>query len=294
MRAEDRPQTIKQAKQAFKTRGSTSVSAQERRRLERGAQLLERANRIKEQEQRKKELLRKKGETKDPPRQKQVLLGTQRKLDKFGYKSSQFHLGAFLKTNPSLPPGTTSVEPWDDEALDDDTLLELTDDEENHQPSLSGSNLTALAESNTTSPHHNEHQWEGFLASSSQLARELSDEKPTPKKPTVLSSFGSIDFSSEDIEALDPSYESPALMGPPPRPSPQTTSRAVSTLKNTHRHDESSRLMPPPQFPARGKPTSDFRPMDADMISTDHFGISMADLERLAGEDVELTQCPGD
>ncbi|KAJ9621896.1 hypothetical protein H2203_006776 [Taxawa tesnikishii (nom. ined.)] len=131
-KAQNRPQTIKQAKKAFKARGQPAISSAERRQIERNAELQERAERIKEQEKRKREFLRKKEERelKEKHAQREaVRLGTQRRLDKFGYKSSQFHLGTFLKPKAPALPKLDEVKEFeilekDDEEFDDDTLLE--------------------------------------------------------------------------------------------------------------------------------------------------------------------------
>jgi len=129
----DGKQTLKQAKAAFKARGSTLVTDTEKRQLERGAILLQRAERIKEAETRRKEVLKKKT-LQDTKATKACLLGTQRVNDKFGYQRSQFHLGAFLKPKAAVPPAAplphvqgedSAEEPWEDDGIDDDTLLDL-------------------------------------------------------------------------------------------------------------------------------------------------------------------------
>lgn len=354
-------QTLKQAKALFKARGPTSVSAAERRRLERGAQLLERANRIKEQEQRKQNQLRKdvQTEAKDRRNQKPVLLGTQHKLDKFGYKSSQFHLGAFFTAaRPSLATDkrTVSPEPWDDGDVDDDTLLDIADESPVHEPKLKqisdghiGQDTTptrGFAYKQRLSPvgdNDNFAPWDDLLESSTQIARELANEKPTPQKPSpCFSSFGSGDFdwSAEDIEELDASLhcvsEKTAYLGdsdaramlPPPKP--KTTHRDGSSgtatlppvIQQDIRQDRSKgkampppptsvanqflnrKSMPPPSLPLQSKQKVSSsitksvilssscllpQPMTSGILPSD---VSLADLELLAEEDIELTQRP--
>lgn len=359
----DRPQTLKQAKKAFKARGPTSVSDEERRRLERGAQLLERASRIKEQEQRRKDQLRKREEAsvKDsliPVQHQPPLLGTQRKLDKFGYKSSQLHLGAFLKNARPVVMGAgeqrkqnASAEPWDDDSdsVDDNTLLDIVDEsscQRGKQGDVPAGQLlpsVPLSIQHTSFPIGGDDpdHWNDFLESSTQLARELSNEKPMPLQksaPCVFSSFGSTDFdlSSEDIEALDASLQEPgtpvpenasrtadkakAMLPPPPSPhkhnftgpgsenttidppdpplrlydSNNKTRPAPSPFaKPTLARDDDRKLMPPPALP-RPKPL----PKTAGLIGSkmtpkQDSGITLADLESLANEDIQLTQYLG-
>ncbi|KAF1351392.1 hypothetical protein BDV97DRAFT_169280 [Delphinella strobiligena] len=355
-------QTLKQAKASFKARGPTSVSAAERRRLERGAQLLERANRIKEQEQRKQNQLRKKEvqtETKDGRNQKPVLLGAQHKLDKFGYKSSQFHLGAFFTAvRPSIATDkqTVSPEPWDGDDVDDDTLLDIANESPIHEPKLKqtsdghiGQDTTptrAFAYKQPLSPvgdNNNLAPWDDLLESSTQIARELTNEKPTPQKPSpCFSSFGSTDFdwSAEDLEELDASLHCVSVettysgdsdawaMLPPPKP--QTINRdgssGIATLPSVSQQDIRQdcnrrkamppppkpvanealdrKSMPPPSLPLQSKQkiSSSIRksvlqssscllpqPMTRGKLPSD---VSIADLELLAEEDIELTQHP--
>lgn len=301
---QDRPQTIKQAKAAFKARGPTAVSAAERRRLERGAQLLERATKIKEQEQRKKDQLRKKEiqETKEQtPQKPAVLLGTQRRLDKFGYKSSQFHLGAFLK--PSRPlvlsKENTDVpaEPWDDgdEVVDDDVLLDIVTEVPSQQRDTGRANEDRAAtieplqedqEDSSPSTEEDFGEWDDFIQSSTQLARELSSDRPTVKNtsapPTLhFSSFGSadFDFSVEDFEDLEKQAVSEQA-GDRKNKSPSATIACDD--------DMDRKRMPPPNLPLPPRPR---RLRSA--TSEPAVGISLAELESLVNEEIELTQLPG-
>lgn len=360
-------QTLKQAKASFKARGPTSVSAAERRRLERGAQLLERANQIKEQEQRKQNQLRKKEvqtESKDRRNQKPVLLGTQHKLDKFGYKSSQFHLGAFFTAaRPSIATdkGTASPEPWDDGDVDDsdvndDTLLDIADESPPHEPKLKQISDGHIGEDTTptrgfaykqrlslVSDNDNFASWDELLESSTQIARDLANEKPTPQKPSpCFSSFGSSDFdwSAEDIEELDASLHCVSvkttylgdsgaramLLPPKPQTIHQDGSSGTATLppliQQDIRQDRSKgKAMPPPPTPVTNKvldrksvppPSLPLQskqkvsssitrsitqtnsrllpqPVTSGRLPSD---VSLADLELLAEEDIELTQHP--
>lgn len=313
-RMRDRPQTIKQAKAAFKTRGSTSVSEVDKRRLERGAQLLERASRIKEQEQRRKDQVRKKEAAPKEHQAKAPLLGTQRRLDKFGYKSSQLHLGAFLKVaRPSIATEekTVASDPWDDDDVDDDTLLDIAVESPIQQPDRTEEDtvtgLTAMRSLDKSATFHTCHDlehWDDFLESSTQLARELSNENAVTEKPPALqfSSFDSadFDFSAEDLEELDaschmatpkqtnyPHDSNSKAMPPPPKPiSGQSMDR---------------KIMPPPSLPLPSKQQhnppglkhytvrSPYTATATTKTKTPLY-ISLADLESLAEEDIELSQ----
>ncbi|KAL1297564.1 hypothetical protein AAFC00_006131 [Neodothiora populina] len=225
----DRPQTLKQAKKAFKARGPTSVSVEQRRKLERGAELIERASRCKQQEERKA-LLESKREEKESTKkqqQQQVHLGTQRKLDKFGYKSSQLHLGAFWKPpqpsiNASAGEEKASSQPWDDDLLDDDTLLDIVNESPDWNcVDLRQGNITAAAVLPTrlscpALPSSNvdgdPDPWSDCDDSNTQLACELSNEcsgtrDQPPASSISFGSFGSSDFdlTSDDLDALDAS-----------------------------------------------------------------------------------------
>lgn len=307
-RRKDRPQTIKQAKAAFKARGSTLVSDVDKRRLERGAQLLERASRIKEQEQRRKEQVRRREGHKEQS-VKAPLLGTQRRLDKFGYKSSQFHLGAFLKAARPLTvteEKSIAPEPWDYEDVNDDTLLDIavespvqqTESTSKHRPI--GPTTTGFVQGSPTScTHHDMDDWDDFLETNTQLARELSNEPSRTERPSDLhfSSFGSTDFdiSAEDLEELEASC-TPKEMNYPHDNSKMIMPRLPNTdsARNMDR-----RLMPPPSLPlpCKQQPKSlqlkDDVPLSPPMAIAPNkvvFDISLADLESLAEEDIELSQ----
>ena len=313
--SQDGPKTIKQAKAAFKARGPTSVSAAERRRLERGAQLLERASRLKEQEQRRKELLKKREEqcpTKQIP-SKPISLGTQRQLDRFGYKSSQFHLGAFLKA--ARPPIATerdpasASEPWDtDDDVDDDALLNIANnspqDRKNYLNQSDKDKGCAIAPQHftvrskgITPPVTDEEfgDWDGFLESSTQLTRELSDDKPaTLSPPTVspiappdlqFSSFTSIafDMSVEELEELEGIAVNKIFSKVEVAPSsPKSSSRVVSARE---RMPPQSSALPWTRWPrAERRGHNDLERDWPDPAC-------LVDLESLA-EDIELSQCP--
>lgn len=140
-------QTIKQAKASFKARGRPTLSEREARQLERAIELEQRAERAQEAEKRRAAAAKLRSEREKRAeihrRQQQVQLGTQRRCDRFGYKSSQFHLGAFFgmesatnTTSTSTTKTTTTTsgqggnddrDGFGDDDLDDESLLGACD-----------------------------------------------------------------------------------------------------------------------------------------------------------------------
>lgn len=127
-----RKQTIKQAKASFKARGRPTLTEKESRQLQRAIELEERADRAREAEKRRLEAAKKRSEKEKREQaqsKQQVQLGTQRRCDRFGYKSSQFHLGAFFRKQATEKPGAGEAskqheqEAFDDDDLDDASLL---------------------------------------------------------------------------------------------------------------------------------------------------------------------------
>ncbi|CAD0108362.1 unnamed protein product [Aureobasidium uvarum] len=316
----DGKQTLKQAKAAFKARGSTSVTDTEKRQLERGAILLQRAERIKESEARRKEVLKKKS-LQDTKATKTCLLGTQRVNDKFGYQRSQFHLGAFLKPKhppapaplPALQEEEPAIEPWEHDDVDDDTLLDLAG--ESPVTTLKGP-PTRVSSQQTPSKTHGEPKlispstteefgsWDDLLERSSQIARDISiPQKPTPPATRSfdrIASFTSADFdlSADDLEELDWSVDNlhqsnaPLPQVPPRQVSKNDDMRSWLSGKE-NKKDESGRdidrkLMPPPMIlTKRPSPTSTAA---RTTVPPGAHGISLADLESLAGEEIQLSQ----
>ncbi|KAI5201233.1 hypothetical protein E4T38_06165 [Aureobasidium subglaciale] len=322
--AHDGKQTLKQAKAAFKARGSTLVTDTEKRQLERGAILLQRAERIKESETRRKEA--KKKSLQDTKTTKTCLLSTQRVNDKFGYQRSQFHLGAFLKPKAVAPVAAPlpilqkepPQEPWEDDGVDDDTLLDLAG--ESPITTLREPPVQAQAQQTPSKTHGSLKlesplstddfgSWDDFLERSSQIAREISTErKPTPPATRSfdrIPSFTSTDFdlSVDDLEELERSVNDPPQQSDTPRSHiPQQVCRnsdVRSWLKkegaHTHQkegHDMDRKLMPPPMIPLkRPAPTCAETRKRLPSTKVAH-EISLADLECLAGEDIQLSQFP--
>ena len=275
-------QTIKQAKAAYKAKGQPTLTDKEKRQLDRAIELDRRAWRTKKGDKRKVEAAKKKveKEKKQKDELEKIRLGTQRRCDRFGYKSSQMHLGAF-SGKPKEQAAATEVVPrpideaseedsFGDDSLDDETLLDATSYALGHTTiSISGREAqlnskhathftTSIAQSST---HRSslmavidlESFWQE-LDSSTQIARDLASEessKQEMKSTSKASSFssGGFDLTIEDMEQLDP----PKDKG-------------------------DRRLMPPPPLPSRNT-----KPMDE---------FTMSQLEQFVDDDLQLTQ-PG-
>ncbi|KAF2216102.1 hypothetical protein CERZMDRAFT_82143 [Cercospora zeae-maydis SCOH1-5] len=125
-------QTIKQAKASFKARGRPTLTEKESRQLQRALELEERADRAREAEKRRLEAAKKRSEREKREQaqgKQQIQLGTQRRCDRFGYKSSQYHLGAFFRKQATESRGLVEAtrqyaqEAFEDDGLDDASLL---------------------------------------------------------------------------------------------------------------------------------------------------------------------------
>ncbi|CZT16897.1 uncharacterized protein RCC_02732 [Ramularia collo-cygni] len=218
-------QTIKQAKASFAARGRPSLNAQEQRQLERGLELEQRAERAKEQEKRRVAAAKKRAENerKGQNDRQRALLGTQRRKDRFGYVSSQFHLGAFLNKK-KVEVEETVVEEEDvdeedlfgDDGLDDEVMLNALDAPVEHARSDSVVMMPVLAPPTIrrwqSAPvvEDLDRLWDD-LESSTQIARELAGneddmEMPVKSASTRSASFGSLDFdlTADDLDQLDP------------------------------------------------------------------------------------------
>ena len=289
----NRPQTIKQAKAAYKSRGQPSLTEQEKRQLDRAVELDRRAWRSKEYDKRKADAAKKKAESDKKQKEdlERLRLGSQRRCDRFGHKSSQMHLGAFLgkpnaqpvEINENLPAigGESKSESFGDDELDDETLLDAitstdqpivqhTNPQQAHP--LTNTAPTSIHQSKMTSTSQHtinipapamedfDTLWED-LDSSTQIARDLAiDElhqsnRQTSSKASSFSS-GEFDLTTEDMDELDP---------PPP---------VLPKL------EQDKKLMPPPTLPQR--PDAAIAPAKTEF--------TMCELERFIDDDLQLTQ----
>ena len=296
MRAEappPRPQTIKQAKAAFKTRGRPSLTEREQKQLERSLELDRRAWRTRELEKKRAEAAKTKSEKEKRERQERerAQMDSQRRRDRFGYQCSQLHLGAFLNKKPveqgeqkasltNLAEGS-ELDDFGDDGVDDDALLDALDGQTD---SVTG---TTKPPKTHTKPHstlitsvqhetsHTLHrkteachsvsaELDSFwneLDSSTQIARDLaSDERSEAESQPSPNSFSTtsddFDLTVEDLEGFHPTT-------PPQK-----------------KHDQDRQLMPPPPIPAKSS-------------RIDH-GITLSQLECFFDDELQLTQaCPG-
>lgn len=139
--------TIKQAKEAFKKRHDNPLTDKEQKQLQRSIALEQRAWGLREREKNRQDAVKKRTE-RDKKQKAEERLGTQRKLDRHGFASSQFHLGAFFgksgrreggvragrddlgagsaeATGQDGPPGCSNLDGADDfDDVDDESLLE--------------------------------------------------------------------------------------------------------------------------------------------------------------------------
>ncbi|GAB1738386.1 hypothetical protein NU219Hw_g3195t1 [Hortaea werneckii] len=233
-------QTIKQAKAAYKSRAQQPLSDAEKKQLERSIELDRRAWRTKEQERKKAEALKKRQEKerREKDDHERTMLGTQVRRDRFGFRGSQMHLGAFFggqggkgkKTETAKGsenvqgPGCMEQTLSDDvDALDDESLLGAME----LSPTIARSEafrppqLSLYTPSVARVPQHGKPSsvqsepirtmqedlgdFENELGSSSQIARELNCEETTVAGELRNASFSSADFdlTAEDLEELE-------------------------------------------------------------------------------------------
>jgi hypothetical protein len=346
--------TIKQAKAAYKTRAEQPLTEREKKQLERAIQLDRRAWGLREREKNKFDLAKKRAAQEKAQKDEELRIGTQRRNDKFGFKSSQFHLGAFFrKPGPAplpeskdckvnvanersgvLQPATTTTaevemtvdkgqdDDFDDgdsdefEGVDDESLLEalqspevvrvnpVSPDGQVHSAiSMPPPPRPAFAEPTNKSPAQplvqnvEDFEWQDFLESSTQIAREISAEAspvhlpqaqlPAANETLRTGSFssGSFEFTEDDIEQLDPT----------PCPRVQNGQAPEQTKAASERM-----AMPPPPLPikrcAQGQEHKGLRGhLDPNFVTKpvnaqDELGFSMTQLESFMEDDLQLTQ----
>ncbi|TKA74688.1 hypothetical protein B0A49_04269 [Cryomyces minteri] len=320
-----RPQTLKQAKAAYKARSRPYVSEREQRQLERGAELLRRAERIKEAERRKKENLKRKAEKeiKEREAKKRMWLGSEGYMWSQVPKPSQAILDRFVRikgrgegreTEIGVDGGRTAkYEPWDVDEVDDETLLDVLDDNVEdimaHEPQPISSPRPLKTEDETTYRPANRrpavqgsndlHLWEDFLASSTQIARELKEDDKqvvSVQLPAASLVFGSQDFklSVEDIQELGmgekPKWKTAKeiLQCDTTRASPAHTMMPPSRPPITKKIDADRKMMPPPAMKPVKKQASGAT--HTSVLSIQDLGISSQDILYIADNDVVFTQ----
>ena len=346
--------TIKEAKAAYKTRAEQPLTERQKKQLERSIQLDRRAWGLREREKNKLDLAKKRAAQEKAQKEEERRIGTQRRNDKFGFKSSQFHLGAFFRKSGPAPlaesknrevgigneqsdfsktTSTTAPEvemndgkdqnvkldvgsPDEFGGVDDESLLEALQSPEvvrmNRMPSDVPARsvismpppprpafVKSINSSIAQSPVQNieDLEWQDFLESSTQIAREISAEAsaihlppaqvPAAKEALRTGSFssGSFEFTEDDIEQLDPT--------PCPRVRHEPTSGQTKAA--------SERIaMPPPPLPLKqcaqgwerkgSKECLDQKPAIEPVYAQDDLGFSMTQLESFVEDDLQLTQ----
>ncbi|SMR43538.1 unnamed protein product [Zymoseptoria tritici ST99CH_1A5] len=271
-------QTIAQAKASFKARGRPSLTDKQQKQLQRACELEQRAERIKEQEKKRAAAaVKRKAEGQDGKDRQKAFLGTQMRRDKFGYKSSQFHLGAFLQAagrrvegqGGSLAVQDEVVEEEDlfeDDGLDDEMMLSaleavptldtngqsgkniVVQDTVKHSKTMPPLPIPRLPTTHkpprpAQSPNAEEDLssfWED-LDSSTQIARDLDDSSTDFDNDVASSlntSFGSGSFDLT-AEELD-------KLDPPPMP--------TASVEKTRPLPAPNVSMLPPPLPAKRSP----------------------------------------
>lgn len=297
-------QTIKQAKASFKARARPTVSEREQKQLERSAELDRRAWRLREQAKKKSEFVKARQDKEREEREEleRTRLGTQRRYDRFGYKSSQLHLGAFFGRGHGAEKGHAAEQEnmtedeygFGDDGVDDETLLDVLQSPQsnNNTPTLP----VAYVQSNappTAGPRaaaaaaacvESVPAWDDFeLESSTQIARELECSEPGQAGAVEESRNDSFSCDDFDITVEDLENASP--------------SAAAAVKAQTDR-----KLMPPPALPLGlvDHPTpaiADPRKLSTNtarictvMKPLPDPGFTLSQLEEFVDDDLQLTQ----
>ncbi|KAI7280285.1 hypothetical protein KC345_g4851 [Hortaea werneckii] len=229
-------QTIKQAKAAYKSRAQQPLSDVEKKQLERSIELDRRAWRTKDQERKKAEAVKKRQEKERREKDdlERTMLGTQVRRDRFGFRGSQMHLGAFFGGNggkgkemetakrpeKANEPGCSEQAASDDlDALDDESLLRAmelsptiarSESSVSRQVSLDAARMpqhgkpSSVQSEPIRTMQEDLGDFENELGSSSQIARELNREETNVAREPRNASFSSADFdlTAEDLEEL--------------------------------------------------------------------------------------------
>ncbi|GAM83464.1 hypothetical protein ANO11243_014520 [Dothideomycetidae sp. 11243] len=269
-----RIQTSKQAKAAFKARGQSYVSDTERRRIARGAELLQRADRLKAQEERRKEWLKRKEDEQDKSKREESNLGSQILLDRFGHASSQFHLGKFFAVKTRSHEEHVEVQPEEPNAsppLVDENVSDVV-------PALDDRHeQTDLPTSPIDESFFLDEDFQGSIALKKAPSSPVQPRQFKKHSSLSFPSFGSEDgfFDDKVLAELDRA----AMEAVPPPP--EKSAHSVILDKPSHN------AMPPPALPAK-RPGQSGKP--APIGNLQAHGISAADLEWVASCEVQLSQ----
>ena len=308
-----RPQTIKQAKAAYRTRGRPSLSEREKRQLERAAELDCRAWRSKEAERKKVDAAKKRieKERREKDEREKALMGSQRRCDRFGYKSSQLHLGAFLgkmntksdeqKENSETATGDQESESFGDDDVDDETLLEALDGtneiETTHTPAAQAftrphestdipeQRILAKVQLNKTEQPlpKTSHTFNQHTSAKTQLPRT---KPPMPAPHELESVWDELESSTQIARELSTDEPVNAEQNPPSHSrsfgsddfdlTVEDLEELIPPREADRKQAEDRKLMPPPPLPAR---RASCKPE-----------YTMSELERFVDDDLCLTQ----
>jgi len=298
-----RKATIKRARAEFKSRGQPTISNSERKQILRQVELDRRAWGIEQREKKRAEAALKKKEERER-REKEdcakVQMGTQMRCDRFGYKSSQFHLGKFFgaakkkEQDEEISVATVEVEEEDmfgDDGVDDDTLLEaLGLPDSRPHADLAPESLLSVHElppqvtlpAKTPSCDDDMLDFWDELGSSTQIARELADEGPRLKQPQTCQPIPPC--SEVFTERRNPTMDA-----------------VPACRSNSHRSSRDLMAPPPlplkvmrPNIPTRGLQTLRKPPFKAPSTIVATSGFTMSELEDFVDDDLQLTQvAPG-
>ena len=323
MASPSRPQTLKQAKAAYKSRTNPVLTEREKKQLERSLELDRRAWRVKEGEKKKAEAARKRAEKEREEREgRRMGMGMgPRKCDRFGFVGSQMGLGAFL--------GGRGEGEMAKAVLQDTPIC--NDDEEGGEfvgdAGVCGMVVDPRPSQEQAGVDVDVHNWKPSNANRSPKPRSKMVNPPQAEngmlkdrnQPTAFEPKADDELESvwDELESLWDGLESStqiardlAADAPIPRKSDQTVHSCASfgsdfdlSIEEIEELEKSSEkmqrrdrtLMPPPPLPATQQPTS--AKVDATRPSgpraLEH-GFTTSELELLIDDDLQLTQAePG-
>lgn len=199
--------TLKQAKAAFKARDETPITEREAKQLERALQLDRRAWALREREKTRADVTKKRLAQEKAQKDEERRLGTQRRRDRFGFKSSQFHLGAFFqKPGLNVAEGNAVVEGNQSEAVGE---MELRDEQ--------GEHAGLVAQHNAADDDEFEDEFEDSIDDESLLEALQSPESVRTIRPA--------EKSPSNTKSATTTTAAATSMPPPPLPLHKTTTK---------------------------------------------------------------------
>ncbi|KAK3076344.1 hypothetical protein LTS18_013270, partial [Coniosporium uncinatum] len=257
-------QTLRQAKASHRKSTGIAISTLERKRIERGAELDTRAEKAREQERRRKSAQKKKAEREEKERVKRKQLGIGLATQLVGFRHTQRRMKRAMEgwvrkvavqavveededasgeDEVQVDEGLDGThkqhltEPWEEEHVDDETLLDTLVGEAKAQLEPGPNEDQAVPDfiidstylrtptrnygSQSEPPKRSSSQdldlWSDLLVSNTQIAMELTPKRSTPKRGTPahtgnsLSAFG---LCTQDLDFLDDVDESADINKP--------------------------------------------------------------------------------